>query len=172
MVNIGFISTRFARQDEVSLESANWAAVLRAAGKRASFWCGGHNNHQPDIFHCVPYAHFTFTDNEWINRCICNWVPFDATVGWQICKVIGFLKRMHHLFFKKYHFVPSVFLREKNSPESDQFPTVHEVTSGANELWINLLAGRGFEAANDIELLIFSGNPAFISLRGGLCFES
>jgi hypothetical protein len=171
MVNIGFISTRFAGQDEVLLESANWAVVLWAAGKRVSFWCGGRNNRLPSIFHCVPYAHFTFTDNEWINRCICR-VPFDAKDSLQISKVTSSFKRMLHLFVKKYHFVPNVFLREKNPPESGQLPTTHEVTSGANELWINLFTGRGFEATNDVELLISSGNPAFIKLRGGLCFES
>jgi hypothetical protein len=171
MVNIGFISTRFAGQDEVLLESANWTAALRAAGKRVSFWYGGRNNSLPDIFHCVPYAHFTFTDNEWINRCICR-VPFDAKDSLQISKVTSSFKRMLHLFVKKYHFVPNVFFREKNSPGSGQLPTTHEVTSGANKLWINLFTGREFKAANDIELLISSGNLAFIKLRGGLCFES
>ena len=165
MVNTGFISTRFAGQDEVSLASVNWAALLRATGKRLSLLYGGLYNRHPDILLCVPYAHFTFTDNNWINRCICNWFSF-------IRKGTGSLKRMHHLFFKKYHFVPSVFLREKNSSVPSQFSIVHKVTLGSNELWANLLAGRGFEATNAIELLIFSGNPAITSMRGGLCFES
>ena len=172
MVNIGFISTRFAGQDEVSLASANWAALLRATGKRLSLLYGGLYNRHPDILLCVPYAHFTFADNKWINRCICNWFSFNGRIGQPIRKGTGSLKRMHHLFLKKYHFVPSVFLREKNSSVPGQFSTVHKVTSGANELWPKLLAGRGFEATNAIELLIFSGNPAIISMRGGLCFES
>jgi hypothetical protein len=124
MVNIGFISTRFAGQDEVSLVSANLAAVLRAAGKRVSFLCCGLFNRHPDIFHFVPYAYFTFTDNEWINRCICNWVPFDARlVGKSPRGLVPssecttcFLKSI--IFYRVYSFVKRIPLSRANFQQS------------------------------------------------------
>jgi hypothetical protein len=38
--NIGFVSTRFAGNDGVSLEAAKWAEVLEASGHRC-YWFAG-----------------------------------------------------------------------------------------------------------------------------------
>ena len=55
--NIGFISTRFAGQDGVSLESAKWAEVLWD-DRHVSYWYSGQSDRSPDISHVVPEAYF------------------------------------------------------------------------------------------------------------------
>ena len=51
--NIGFISTRFAGQDGVSLESAKWAEVLWD-DRHVSYWYSGQSDRNPDISHVYP----------------------------------------------------------------------------------------------------------------------
>ena len=46
--NIGFISTRFAGQDGVSLESAKWAEVLWE-DRHISYWYSGQSDRDPGI---------------------------------------------------------------------------------------------------------------------------
>ena len=57
--NIGFISTRFAGQDGVSLESAKWAEVLWE-DRHISYWYSGQSDRDPDISFVVPEAYFGF----------------------------------------------------------------------------------------------------------------
>ncbi|MBT3569257.1 MAG: glycosyltransferase family 1 protein, partial [Opitutae bacterium] len=64
---IGFVSTRFAGQDGVSLESAKWAEVLWE-DRHVSFWYSGKSDRERDISHVVPEAYFGFSENEWINE--------------------------------------------------------------------------------------------------------
>ena len=64
--NIGFVSTRFASQDGVSLESAKWAEVLWE-DRHVSFWYSGKSDRAAEISHVVPEAYFGFSENEWIN---------------------------------------------------------------------------------------------------------
>ena len=64
--NIGFVSTRFAGQDGVSLESAKWAEVLWEY-RHVSFWYSGKSDRAAEISHVVPEAYFGFSENEWIN---------------------------------------------------------------------------------------------------------
>ena len=66
-MNIGFISTRFAGTDGVSLESAKWAEVLWA-DQHVSFWYSGRNDRHPGVSFCVPEAYFGHSENEWINE--------------------------------------------------------------------------------------------------------
>ncbi len=65
--NVGFISTRFAGTDGVSLESAKWAEVLWE-DKHVSYWYGGSLDREPGMSHCVPEAHFAHPENLWINE--------------------------------------------------------------------------------------------------------
>ncbi len=65
--NIGFVSTRFAGTDGVSLESAKWAEVLWE-DQHISFWYGGRLDRAPEISLCIPEAYFHHPDNEWINQ--------------------------------------------------------------------------------------------------------
>ena len=60
--NIGFISTRFAGQDGVSLESAKWAEVLWE-DRHISYWYSGQSDRDPGISFVVPEAYFGFSEN-------------------------------------------------------------------------------------------------------------
>ncbi|MGF1448304.1 MAG: glycosyltransferase [Opitutales bacterium] len=65
--NIGFVSTRFAGTDGVSLESAKWAQVLWD-DRHVSHWYSGRSDRQPGLAHVIPEAHFGHPENVWINR--------------------------------------------------------------------------------------------------------
>ncbi|MEE9122240.1 MAG: glycosyltransferase family 1 protein, partial [Syntrophobacteria bacterium] len=55
--NIGFISTRFAGTDGVSLEAAKWAQLLWER-KHASYWFAGELDRDPSSSMLVPEAFF------------------------------------------------------------------------------------------------------------------
>ena len=65
--NIGFVSTRFAGTDGVSLESSKWADILQQSGHRC-FWFAGALDRSPDYSLHVPQAHFQHEQNQWINE--------------------------------------------------------------------------------------------------------
>jgi glycosyltransferase involved in cell wall biosynthesis len=56
-MNFGFVSTRFAGTDGVSLESMKWAAVLDRSGHRCH-WFSGLNDRPAESARVVPEAHF------------------------------------------------------------------------------------------------------------------
>jgi glycosyltransferase involved in cell wall biosynthesis len=64
--NIGFVSTRFAGTDGVTLEASKWAQVLEQAGHRC-FWLAGELDRDPAACMRVPEAHFKHEKNQWIN---------------------------------------------------------------------------------------------------------
>ncbi len=64
---IGFVSTRFAGTDGVSLEAAKWAEVLWH-DRHVSYWYGGVLDRDPDMSMCVPEAFFGHSENLWINE--------------------------------------------------------------------------------------------------------
>ena len=65
--NIGFVSTRFAGTDGVSLEAAKWAEVLWH-DKHVSHWYAGVLDREPGLSMCVPEAFFGHSENLWINE--------------------------------------------------------------------------------------------------------
>ena len=65
--NIGFVSTRFAGTDGVSLESSKWAEVLRCGGHHI-FWFAGETDKAAEHTDLVPEAHFQPELNVRINR--------------------------------------------------------------------------------------------------------
>ena len=65
--NIGFVSTRFAGTDGVSLESAKWAQILWDH-HHVSYWYAGKLDRDPKISMLVPEAYFYDRDNVWINE--------------------------------------------------------------------------------------------------------
>lgn len=67
MKNIGFISTRFAGTDGVSMEASKWAQVLKQAGHRC-FWLAGELDREDAGYMLVPEAHFKHSKNQWINE--------------------------------------------------------------------------------------------------------
>ena len=64
--NIGFISTRFAGTDGVTLEASKWAEVLEDRGHNC-YWFAGELDRQTDRCFPVSEAHFKYAQNEWIN---------------------------------------------------------------------------------------------------------
>ena len=66
-MRIGFISTRLAGTDGVSLETAKWAAVLRRMGHEV-FYCAGELEAGGPAGMLVPEMHFRDSEAEWISR--------------------------------------------------------------------------------------------------------
>ena len=64
--NIGFVSTRFAGTDGVSLESAKWAQLLWDH-QHISYWFAGVLDRHASISMEVPEAFFDHEENKWIN---------------------------------------------------------------------------------------------------------
>ncbi len=64
-MNVGFVSTRLAGTDGVSLETAKWAAVLRRMGHEV-FYCAGELGAGGPPGFLLPEAHFRHPENEWI----------------------------------------------------------------------------------------------------------
>ena len=65
--HIGFVSTRFAGTDGVSLEAAKWAEVLWQ-DQHVSYWYAGVLDRDPGVSLCVPEAFFGHAENRWINE--------------------------------------------------------------------------------------------------------
>jgi glycosyltransferase involved in cell wall biosynthesis len=63
---IGFVATRFAGTDGVTLESAKWAQVLWDH-HHVSYWLAGKLERDPNVSLLVPEAYFGHPDNLWIN---------------------------------------------------------------------------------------------------------
>ncbi|HRQ23567.1 MAG TPA: glycosyltransferase family 4 protein [Anaerolineales bacterium] len=73
--NIGFISTRFAGTDGVSLETTKWADVLERMGHKCFYFCGECD--RPDeISYVVPEAFYRHPEIDAINR-----VAYQSTWG-------------------------------------------------------------------------------------------
>lgn len=64
--NIGFVSTRFAGTDGVSLESGKWSEVFNKIGHNC-FWFAGEIDREPEKSFMVPKAHFHHETNRGIN---------------------------------------------------------------------------------------------------------
>ena len=61
MANLGFVSTRFAGSDGVSLESDKWARMFELDGHRV-FWFAGELDRSESCSMLVPEAHFSHPD--------------------------------------------------------------------------------------------------------------
>lgn len=64
--HIGFVSTRFAGTDGVSLETTKWATVLERMG-HTCFYFAGQCEHPPERSYVVPEAFFSHPDIDSIN---------------------------------------------------------------------------------------------------------
>jgi len=65
--NIGFVSTRFAGIDGVSLEASKWEEVFKESGYKC-FWFAGELDRDPVKSFLEPTAHFKHEQNQWINK--------------------------------------------------------------------------------------------------------
>lgn len=65
-IRIGFVSTRFAGTDGVSLETAKWAEALRRLG-HTCFYFAGECDRPADVCYIVPEAHFEHPEIKALN---------------------------------------------------------------------------------------------------------
>jgi glycosyltransferase involved in cell wall biosynthesis len=77
--NIGFVSTRFAGTDGVTLEASKWAQVLKQMGHQC-FWFAGLLDRNSQISHQVPEAFFQHEKNKWIDQQIFGKKKRDSAV--------------------------------------------------------------------------------------------
>ena len=99
--NIGFISTRFAGTDGVSLESAKWAEVLWS-DRHVSFWYSGLSDREPGISYVVPEAYFGHPENVWINQRIWGATRRERLVSNRIREMADYLKSTLYDFISRY----------------------------------------------------------------------
>ena len=99
--NIGFVSTRFAGSDGVSLESAKWAEVLWD-DRHVSYWYSGRNDRSPGLSFCVPEAYFRHPEVKWLNDRIWGVSQRDRLVTRRIRELANYLKDSLYRFVE-YH---------------------------------------------------------------------
>lgn len=99
--NIGFISTRFAGTDGVSLEAKKWAQVFEEYG-HCCYWFAGRLDHPPAVATCVPEAFFGHPENVWINSRIWG-IPVRAReTTARINRLASYLKDRLYAFIDKH----------------------------------------------------------------------
>ena len=98
---IGFVSTRFAGTDGVSLESAKWAEVLWDH-HHVSYWYGGLLDRSSSISLCVPEAFFNHPENAWINEQIWGRNHRSPLVSRRIRDLAEYIKGTLYDFVRQY----------------------------------------------------------------------
>jgi len=99
--NIGFVSTRFAGTDGVSLESAKWAEVLWE-DRHFSSWYGGRLDRAPEVSMCIPEAYFNHPDNAWINQQLWGSHRRTPLVSRRIHELADYLKRTLYEYVERF----------------------------------------------------------------------
>ena len=99
--NIGFVGTRFAGTDGVSLEAAKWAKLLWD-NRHVSYWYGGKLDTNPEISSLVPHAYFGNPDIQWINDRIFSKRTRHSDVTNRIIAISDHLKRTLYDFTQKF----------------------------------------------------------------------
>ena len=105
---MGFVSTRFAGTDGVSLESNKWARVLEQ-DEHQCFWYAGRLDKDPAVSLCVPEAFFGHPENQWITDRIWGRTARDPLVTERIHALAAYLKGTLYDFVKKFDIKILVF---------------------------------------------------------------
>ncbi len=105
---IGFVSTRFAGMDGVSLESAKWAEVLRQ-DEHQVFWYAGRLDRPAGFSYCVPEAFFGHPENIWINERLWKTTARDPIVTERIYAMADYLKATLYEFVRRFELRILVF---------------------------------------------------------------
>lgn len=100
-LNIGFVSTRFAGTDGVSLESAKWAEILWES-RHVSHWYAGELDRDPGFSMLVPEAFFGHPENVWLNERIWGRTKRDPEVSHKIHGMASHLKSTLYEFVEKF----------------------------------------------------------------------
>ena len=90
-MRLGFVSTRFAGTDGVSLEARKWARVLEGMGHEV-FWFSGLSDRSEEKAMCVPEAFFGHPENQWLAKRMWGCTQRDPIVTERIQNVSGYLK--------------------------------------------------------------------------------
>jgi glycosyltransferase involved in cell wall biosynthesis len=98
---IGFVSTRFAGTDGVSLEAAKWAWVLKKNGHQC-YWFAGELDRDPEHSMNVPEAHFQHEENLRINDRIIGRKSREIAVTEAIHRSKSYLKTQLYEFIKRF----------------------------------------------------------------------
>lgn len=98
---IGFVSTRFAGADGVTLEASKWAAVLKEAG-HACCWFAGASDRNSHTSMVVPEAHFQHEKNRAINERILGRKNRDPEITDAIHELRAFLKQRLREFLRDF----------------------------------------------------------------------
>ncbi|TWT97313.1 glycosyltransferase family 4 protein [Neorhodopirellula pilleata] len=101
-VQIGFVGTRFAGTDGVSLESAKWAQVLWDH-RHVSHWYSGKSDRDPSVSMVVPHAFFDHPDIQWINRRAFGTRTRTPDVTRRIYTLADYLKGTLYEFTRRYN---------------------------------------------------------------------
>jgi glycosyltransferase involved in cell wall biosynthesis len=99
--NIGFVSTRFAGTDGVTLESSKWADVLESNGYRC-YWFAGKLDRDEHKCFPVPEAYFQHERNMSINKRIIGQKRRNPQATSDIHQLRSLLKKHLHAFIKRF----------------------------------------------------------------------
>ncbi|MBC8391487.1 MAG: glycosyltransferase family 4 protein [Deltaproteobacteria bacterium] len=99
---IGFVSTRLAGTDGVSLEASKWSEVLENRG-HSCYWLAGELDREETKSFLVPQAHFQDEENIWVNENIFGKKGRDVSVTDVIHALRTFLKRKIYEFVRQFN---------------------------------------------------------------------
>jgi glycosyltransferase involved in cell wall biosynthesis len=100
--NIGFIGTRFAGTDGVSLEASKWAEVLNGNNGHRCYWFAGELDKPAAQSLLVAEAHFHYPQNRWINERVFGHNVRKASVTETIHAVKSLLKVQINEFIERF----------------------------------------------------------------------
>ena len=99
--NVGFISTRFAGTDGVSLETEKWARIFEKEGLTCHYFAG-ELDRDPKRSHCTAYAHFQHPEIKEITQSCFGKVTRERSITQRIHKIKHIIKNNLYVFIKKY----------------------------------------------------------------------
>lgn len=100
--HIGFVSTRLAGTDGVSLETIKWSRVLESLGYEC-FYFAGELEWPPERSFLVPEAHFKHPEIQALNKDLFDDYVRSPETTRKVQKLKDHLKRHLHEFVQKYH---------------------------------------------------------------------
>lgn len=100
-LNIGFVSTRFAGTDGVSLETEKWEQAFSSFGYE-NFWFAGQTDREPSHCHTAEEAFFNHSDNVALNKLIIGTQTRSREVTDKIYKQKEYLKDELYKFIERF----------------------------------------------------------------------
>jgi len=98
---IGFVSTRLAGTDGVSLEARKWVQVLEQYG-HTCFYLAGELEYPPERSYLVPEAHFKHEDIQTINEALFGQIHRTPTITDHVQHLKDYLKRHLYNFVRSF----------------------------------------------------------------------